>query len=251
MPRSARRPPRLDHRYPSTLREGILVRRYQRFLADVRDATGRVLTVHCANPGSMRTCAEPGRPVRWSLSDVPTRRLPGTLEQIRMGNTWVGLNTMVPNRAVAAAIRRGGVPGLSPEALLESEVRVPGDGRSRIDFRHGAPERPCWVEVKNTSMRVGREARFPDSVTERGRKHLFALAERRDAGDRAVLLFFVHRSDVDVVRPAWEIDATYARTLSDVVERGVEVVAVRARVTREGVRVDRSLPVELAPGAIV
>ena len=50
-----------------TARRGLpatLLRRYKRFLADMRMGDGSELTVHCANPGSMLSMAVAGR--RWA-----------------------------------------------------------------------------------------------------------------------------------------------------------------------------------------
>ena len=234
----------MDYRYPGPLIEGVLVRRYKRFLADVELDDGRVLTVHCANPGSMKSCAEPGRPVRISDSGNPKRKLRHTLEQIRMGRSWVGVNTAVPNPAVASAIARGAIPSLAGYPTLEREVP---DGRgSRFDLRLGGDgRRPCWIEVKNTTLREGREAQFPDAQTERGRKHLAALATLAEAGDRAVQLFVVSRADVDTFRPAWSIDPAYGAALTDATRRGVEAIAVRARYTPRGARLDDEVPIRL------
>ena len=93
--------------FPSRLIRGTLVQRYKRFLADVRLADGRIVTAHCTNTGSMMGCMEPGSAVYLSRSDNVNRKLAYTWELIRVNNTWVGINTMHPNRLVAEGIERG------------------------------------------------------------------------------------------------------------------------------------------------
>lgn len=235
----------LDHRYPEPLMEGVLLRRYKRFLADVRLADGRVLTVHCPNPGSMKTCSTPGSAVRVSDSHNPKRKLPHTLEQIKSGRAWVLVNTMLPNTLTASAIQRGAVASLAGYPTLRREV---SDGdRSRFDVHLSGAGKVCWVEVKNTTLKEGREARFPDAVTARGTKHLEALSRLVERGDRAVQVFTVGRADVDGFRPAWDIDPTYAEALSAAVASGVEVLALSVRVRPQGLSVMGVLPVTLAP----
>ncbi len=235
--------PRLDYRYPGPLEEGILLRRYKRFLADVELRGGRTLTVHCANPGSMRTCSEPGSAVRIRDAGNPKRKLSHNLEQIRSGRAWVLVNTAVPNHVVAAALRRGAIAGLDGYTRVRTEV--PDGDRSRFDVLLEDGARRCWVEVKNVTLREGREARFPDAVTARGLKHLEALSRLVEAGDRAVMLYLVSRADVDAFRPAWDIDPAYAAALDRAAAAGVEVIPVLARITPRGVGVGPILPYHL------
>ncbi len=224
---------------------GRLVRRYKRFLADVVTEDGRTLTVHCPNPGSMIGCATPGAAVRCSTSDNPGRKLRHTLEMIRVGRTWVGLHAARANAIAARAFETDAVPELSAYREIRREISV---GNSRLDFqltRHFGGRRPTYVEVKSVTLANGRLALFPDSVTERGRRHLETLMQLRRKGSRAALLFVVQRADCDRVSPADDIDPAYGAALRAAARAGVEILAIGARVTSRAITVERSLPVVL------
>jgi sugar fermentation stimulation protein A len=226
--------------------EGRLLRRYKRFLADIETREGEKLTVHCPNPGSMRGLVREGAAVRCSSSDNPGRKLRHTLEMIRIERTWVGVHTGRANALAEAALRVGGIEGFSRYGSLRREVVTPQG--SRIDFlleEHPDDPRPAWIEVKSVTMAEGKLARFPDSVTERGRKHAMVLANLVESGARSALLFVVQRADCDRVEPADDIDPAYGAALREAVSRGVEVMAVRARVRARSIRVEGALPVLL------
>jgi len=229
----------------ATLR-GRLVRRYQRFFADVRTEAGELVTVHCANPGSMLGLLREGAAVRCSRAANTARKLPHTLEMIRSGPTWVGVHTHLANAFAARVLAQGAFAPLAGYASLRPEVDS-GEG-SRLDFRldgrRGDP-RPAFVEVKSVTLADRGRARFPDSVTERGRRHAERLAALRREGARAVLLFVVQRADCESVEPAEDIDPAYAAALRAAAAQGVEVLALRARVTPTAIRYERPLPVVL------
>ena len=255
--RAARRAPAEELREPRPVLPGVgiplaadlrghLLRRYQRFFADVETGDGAVLTVHCPNPGSMQGCATPGAAVRCSTSSSPRRRLAHTLEMIRVGRAWVGLHTARANALARRALAAGLVRELAGFAELRPEVRA-GAG-SRLDFRLAGGalgRRPAWVEVKSATLAEGSLALFPDSVTERGRRHLEVLAGLRRRGERAALLFVVQRADCDRVAPADAIDPAYGAALRAAARAGVELYALGARVTARAIRIERRLPVLL------
>ncbi len=232
--------------YPSPLVEGRTLRRYKRFLADVLLADGTEVTAHCANPGSMKTAWEDDAPCRLSVSDNPKRKLPYTLEQVQVDGTWVMVHPTHANRVVEAALEAGRLSELG-EGTLRREVRYGSEG-SRVDFLLEG-ERRTWIEVKHVTLRHQGHGMFPDSVSKRGTRHLRELIARVEAGDRAVLLFHVGRSDVEAVAPAAHIDPEYAQTLREALEAGVEVVAYRCEVGGEGLVLGASLPVVLEPGS--
>jgi len=232
--------------WPEPLIPATLIARYKRFLADVELENGTVLTVHCPNSGSMKTCSEPGRPVMISDSGNPRRKLRHTLEMIRMGRTWVGVNTANPNRAVAGFVRRSRIPELEGYGEVRREVPYGEENRSRIDLLLEHPERgPCYVEIKNATYRVGEHAAFPDAVTTRGRKHLEELIGVVKAGQRAVMFFFVGRADCGRLRTADEIDPAYGEALRRARDAGVEILAYRFRFNRRRIELDRRLPLDV------
>lgn len=228
---------------------GRLVRRYKRFLADVEMDDGRVRTVHCPNPGSMKGTDRPGSVVRCSTSDDPRRKLAHTLEMIRVGRIFVGLHALRANALVARALAAGAIPELEGYATVRPEVRV--GAKSRLDFalddHVGDPRdaRRAYVEVKSVTMAEGRTARFPDAVTDRGRRHLDELTTLHRGGARAVMLFVVQRADCDRMEPADDIDPAYGRALRAAAAAGVEMLAVRVRVGARGLRMEAALPVLL------
>jgi len=224
---------------------GTLVRRYKRFLADVRLAGGRCVTAHCPNTGSLLGLARPGSVVL--LSDTgrsSSRRLRYTWEAVRSGRGWVAVNTARANQVAALALRNGLIAKLAGYTDVRAEVPV--SPRSRIDFSLAATGRPAaYVEVKSVTLREGRAALFPDAVTERGRRHLEELEHLACRGRRAVLLLLVMRADCDAFAPADAIDPAYGRTLRRVAQRGVEILAYTVRVTARGLRLEDPLPVRL------
>lgn len=226
--------------------EGTLVRRYKRFLADIELPNGEVRTVHCPNSGSMLGMKEPGSAVRCSTSDNPKRKLRHSLEMIRVDGVWVGIHSALANRLAAEVLRAGFLSELAGYADIRPEVRVGPE--SRLDFRlsgHASDPRPAYVEVKSVTLAEGRTGRFPDAVTERGRRHMQTLAKVIPDGARAIVLFVAQRADVDCVEPADEIDPAYGEALRSAVRDGVEVLAVGARVSARSITVDRHLPVRL------
>ncbi len=225
---------------------GRLLRRYQRFFADVALASGEVVTAHCPDPGALRGLLAPDAAVRLSTSCDPRRKLRHTLEMIRSGPTWVGVYPARANAIAELALEAGLLRSLAGYAERRREVAVPGS--SRLDFRlagRARDARPCFVEVKSASWAVDGVARFPDAPTARGLRHVEALASLLGEGARAVLLFVVQRGDCASVEPADDVDPRYGASLRDAARAGVEVLALRARVSPSRIALDGPIPVRL------
>lgn len=230
--------------------EARLLRRYKRFLTDVRLGSGETVTVHCPNTGSMKNCVEDNAVVWLSESGNPDRKYPYTWEFLRTGRGhYIGVNTAKANHLVDEAVREQRIAELAGYETVRREVKY-GDENSRIDLLLEHPGQPaCYVEVKSVTLLEEPASRgvgyFPDAVSQRAAKHLRELMMVAHAGARSVLFFCVQHTGVQEVRPADHIDAHYGRLLREASLEGVEILAYKVRKTTSGFRLWRSVPVIL------
>ncbi len=214
--------------------EGVLLKRYKRFLADVELEDSTVVTAHCPNTGPMTGVLRPGGRVRLRHDPSPSRKLAWTWEQAEVPGSqgtpiWVGINTALPNRLVRATIEAGLLePWLGPIGAIRAEVPYGENRRSRIDLlltpaEGAADPRPIYVEVKNTTWTRGQLALFPDTVTERGQKHLQELSALLPEA-RAVLVPCLSRADVTRFAPGDSADPRYGELFRSAMAAGMEVL---------------------------
>lgn len=233
-----------DYRLPPLIR-GRLIRRYKRFLADIELEDRQVITAHCPNSGSMKGCAVEGSTVYVSESRNPGRKLKYTWELVELAQTFIGINTQVPNRLVRLAVEAGLIPELSGYERIRSEVKT-GD-HTRLDLLlENSGSAGCYVEIKNCTLVENRRAMFPDAVTARGLKHLHELERLAGEGHRAVIFFLIQRTDGFCFTPAWHIDPAYGRALAEVSRKGVEIIARRADINTERIRISALVAVDLS-----
>lgn len=231
-------------RFETPLVPATLTRRYNRFLADAVLDTGAAVTAHCPNPGTMLGLAAPGARIWLEPNDDPKRKLRYGWRLVELGGGhWAGIDTSVPNRIVAEALAAGAIPALAAYRRVRAEVAY-GTG-SRVDFLLSASGRPdLWLEVKNVHLRrTGDLAEFPDCVTARGARHLGDLAARVAAGDRAVMLYIVQRTDCRRLALAADLDPAYARAAAAARAAGVETMAHGTAIDPGGIRFAGPLPV--------
>jgi len=231
---------------PSPYIPATLLRRYKRFLADVELDNGEVITVHTPNTGAMLGVAEPG--IRVWLRDTCklTRKYRYSWEISEPGSgNFVGVHTGMVNALVSEAIDNGTLRELQGYTRLTQEVPY-GRENSRIDLLLEDGDRRCYVEIKNVTARDAHSlAIFPDAVSLRGQKHLRELREVVNSGQRAVMLYCIQRADIEGFRPADEIDSEYARLLRQVVSDGVELLAYKAQVSPQAIRLAQSVAVHI------
>ena len=228
-------------RLPS-LQQGILLRRYKRFLADIETLDGDTITVHCPNTGAMTGCAEPGSVAYYSTSDNPKRKYACTLELVETVNGMVSVNTTRANSLVAEALANQSIEPLKQFGQIKAEQNIPGGG-GRFDFLLGNEQgQSAFVEVKSVTLcSSDKLGEFPDAVIERALKHLYALERMLSLGHRGVLVFCAQHCGIERVAPAAAIDPKYAVLLAEVMAAGVEVYALGCTTDTKDMSINRQL----------
>lgn len=239
-------------KFDPPLQLGTLIKRYRRFLTDIKTADGEIITIHCPNTGSMMNCLLPNSPVWYEASQDPNRKTKGT---------WViattpferiaNVNTHLANKLVEEALENGTVDLGIPYKKLEREVKY-GQENSRIDIRltHHHPdeeEHYIYIEIKSVTLGFNDSdiAAFPDAVTTRGTKHLRELTKLAKNGINAVLLYCVNLEGINGVRPADEIDPEYGKALRIAKENGVKIIAYATSITPHEIKISHEIPVNL------
>jgi sugar fermentation stimulation protein A len=223
---------------------GTLLKRYKRFLCDVRLKNNHTVTAHCPNTGSMKECYEPGCTVYLSRHNNPARKLRYTVEMTHMGTTLVGINTQVPNHLLKESIIAGKVPLLMGYSRVLSEI--PYGKNSRIDLLLENGHERCFVEVKNcTLVADDHSAYFPDAVSSRGLKHLLELERQVQAGHRSVMFYLIQRTDANIFKPADHIDPAYGKTLRRVFNSGVEIMVYDVKIDLTMIELNKPIPYQL------
>lgn len=228
--------------FPSPLLEGVLVKRYKRFLADIQLSTGEFITAHCPNSGALLGGTTPGLRVWVSYSDDKSRKLPYTWQLVEIEGGKVGVNTHLPNKLVQEAFLLNKIPELSFYESLKPEVRY--GTNSRIDFllqKNGSPD--GYLEIKNVHYKKGEFAYFPDCVTARGAKHLKELSLLASQGVKCFVFYVLQVEGCHYFDIAREIDPVYARGAKEAKEHGVEFLAYSCALSLEEIFLEKKVKV--------
>lgn len=244
------------------------LKRYKRFFADIVLSSNtqanavdenHVEVAHVANTGSLKGVIQnEGQLCLVKKHEDPKRKLKYSLEAMQdlQSKNWIGVNTSLPNQSMKEIFN-----GLvlkakcsfdlekilfeNPhwESIQEVKAEHAINKVTRLDFRlkmknQNNPNLFHFVEIKNVTMKAlvnnQSHAQFPDSVTERGQKHLTELINLVDEGHTCEIIFFVQRSDVDFFSAASQIDEVYAKLLKKASDRGVLVTPLVFAINESG-----------------
>jgi sugar fermentation stimulation protein A len=224
--------------FAANRRRAVFCDRPNRFVARVRVA-GRLARAHVADPGRLRELLVPGAELIVDPA-TPPRRTEFTVRAVRAGDTWVGIDSRVPNRLTGLALARRYFHFLPDYQSFRPEVVYDG---GRVDFALATAAGPLFLEVKGCTLVIDGRGHFPDAPTERGRRHLRHLIERAATGLPSALLFVAGRDDLAAVGANRDTDLEFAALLDEAADTGVLLAAHSCLVDESGIQLARRLPV--------
>jgi sugar fermentation stimulation protein A len=252
--------------------DATFLQRLNRFAALVT-LDGRETMVHVPNSGRMRELFQPGNWCGLAPAEKPGRKTAYDLALVAVEKSTPGSDAGRSQEPGSSALsqhpkppRKGKGPGL---ALVSADARLPPalvveafhQGRlppfagftaarrevtyqdSRLDIVLDGPHGRCFVEVKSVTLVESGVGLFPDSPTERGRRHVRTLARAVAEGHRAAAVFVIQREDAVALAPHDLADPAFGVALREAVAQGVEAYAYVCRVTRRQVRILKPVPV--------
>ena len=226
-------------KYKEKLLQGILIKRYKRFFADI-NFKNQIITAHCPNSGSMMGMIEKGNIVWFSKSDNPKRKLKYTLEIIKVKKKLVGINTLITNKLVLEALKSKKIKNLIPFNKIKTESKF--SKNTRFDFLLFNGKTKCYLEVKNvTLVRNENVAEFPDAVTSRGTKHLNELINAKNYGYQSYILYLIQREDCKNFKIADDIDKDYKIAFNKAIKAGVKMLCYDCKISNEEVKLNNQI----------
>ena len=207
--------------------EGEFIERPNRFLTRVK-LCDKIVDSHLPDPGRLKELLIPGARLLLKKEKGKNRKTQFSTQAVYSGKTLISLNTLVPNRFVAYLLKNQGLEFLKEWEFQQQEVSY---GKSRFDFRLKRENTLMVLEVKSVTLVEKGIAKFPDAVTERGRKHVQHLGELATEGLDVMVLFVVQRPDVTCFQPQWERDPKFSSALLKAWQKGLQIRVIKMRMT--------------------
>lgn len=222
------------------LQEGILIKRYKRFLADVLlKETNEVVTCHCPNSGSMLGVNQEGLTVY--VAKKTNTKLQYSLELVKVENTLVAINTYNPNKLVKLALENNEIEDFQNYKIQSEKTFLD----SRIDFYLTDSKQNIFIEVKSIHLLRNKDAiaEFPDTQTTRGQKHIKTLTEATHQGYTSYLFFLAQREDAKQISIAKDLDTKYYNLLADAYNNNLlKVICYNCKVSLKGISINQKIP---------
>ena len=171
--------------------KGTFVERPNRFLTIVK-VGNKYFKSHLPDPGRLKEILTPGRELFLRKEKYSkNRKTKYTTVLTNFNGELVSLISTLPNKFIKECIESNNISFLKGFRIEKQEVKY---GKHRFDFLLlNKEKKPFYLEVKSVTFVENSIAKFPDAITERGKKHVQELTKLVKSGFQAGIkhLFFM------------------------------------------------------------
>ncbi len=219
-------------------KEGKFIKRNNRFVGEV-EIEGLCHLVHIHDPGRLKELLYPGNKVLVQEAKNKNRKTKWDLIAARKKDEWILVHSGFHRKISEELISRGKIRGLEEIEQIKAEVKV---DHGRLDFCVFLEKNKIWIETKGCTLFKKDVALFPDAPTERGTRHIRALIELRERGDRAMLLILIFSPSARCFSPNKDTDPKFSETFSMALDRGIEIRPISLYYDGEYIYFSKEIP---------
>jgi len=223
------------------LLEAEFVDRPNRFLTRVK-YNNRVVESHLPDPGRLKELLIPGASLLIKKEGNPNRKTKFSTQAVYLDSQLISLNSWLPNKFVEFLLKRKSIEFLEDWNFIRREIPF---GKHRFDFLLERDKKPLYIEVKSVTLVENGIAKFPDAVTERGKRHVESLTKMTKDGINCMVLFVVQRPDAKFFKPQWERDPKFAKALLKAYDNGVNIKVIQSEIKKDKIVYRGELPFQI------
>ena len=217
------------------------IERPNRFLTKVK-IKDKIFMSHLPDPGRLKELLTPGAKLLLKKENGINRKTKFSTQAVYLNKTLISLNTLTPNKFVSFLLRNKLLPFLNNWNFDKQEVTY---GKNRFDFQLIKNEKKLILEIKSATLVENKIAKFPDAITERGKRHVEHLSQMLDNNLLTMVLFVVQRSDALFFKPQWERDPKFCNALLKASKNGVLIKVIKMEMTKKSLIYRGEIPYEL------
>ena len=221
------------------IKKSKFIDRPNRFIANI-EVNGTTEICHVKNTGRCKELLVSGADIYVQKTNSETRKTKYDLISVYKNDILVNMDSQVPNKVVLEFIKTGGIFKNTKEIKCEKKYK-----NSRFDLYVKADGKENFVEVKGVTLEENGVARFPDAPTERGIKHINELVDAAKNGYGAYVVFVIQLKGVKYFEPNYKTHKAFADALLYAKENGVEILAYDCIVTKNSIKIDKEIKVEI------
>ena len=223
--------------------KGTFVERPNRFLTIVK-VGNKYFKSHLPDPGRLKEILTPGRELFLRKEKYSkNRKTKYTTVLTNFNGELVSLISTLPNKFIKECIESNNISFLKGFRIEKQEVKY---GKHRFDFLLlNKEKKPFYLEVKSVTFVENSIAKFPDAITERGKKHVQELTKLVKSGCQAGIIFVIQRSDANIFQPMWDRDLDFSAALLDAFNHGVKVNCITLNISKSKITFNSEIPFNL------